>query len=234
MPKGMRSMAQINEQIVREVVTEILAQLEREGAATAPATKEIAPPPGNGDYAVTELILREIGPAKQGTAPDEVVIGLAPAFGDKLGKRTITGIPHAAVLRELMAGIEEEGLKARVIRVWHTSDVAFIGKRAAELSGSGISIAIQSRGTTLIHQRDLQPLQNIELFPQAPVINLETYRNIGRNAARYAKGDSPPPVAQINDQMARPRYQAVAAVYHIRESSFIKREKPVELEVRFQ
>ena len=142
-------MAQINEQIVREVVTEILAQLEREGAATAPATKEIAPPPGNGDYAVTELILREIGPAKQGTAPDEVVIGLAPAFGDKLGKRTITGIPHAAVLRELMAGIEEEGLKARVIRVWHTSDVAFIGKRAAELSGSGISIAIQSRGTTL-------------------------------------------------------------------------------------
>lgn len=227
-------MAQINEQIVREVVTEILAQLEREGAATAPATKEIAPPPGNGDYAVTELILREIGPAKQGTAPDEVVIGLAPAFGDKLGKRTITGIPHAAVLRELMAGIEEEGLKARVIRVWHTSDVAFIGKRAAELSGSGISIAIQSRGTTLIHQRDLQPLQNIELFPQAPVIDLETYRNIGRNAARYAKGDSPPPVAQINDQMARPRYQAVAAVYHIRESSFIKREKPVELEVRFQ
>ncbi len=228
-------MAQINEQIVREVVTEILAQLEREGAAVAaPATKETAPPQSNGDYAVNELVLREIGPAKQGTAPDEVVIGLAPAFGDKLGKKTITGIPHAAVLRELMAGIEEEGLKARIIRVWHTSDVAFIGKRAAELSGSGISIAIQSRGTTLIHQRDLQPLQNIELFPQAPVINLETYRNIGRNAARYAKGDSPSPVAQINDQMARPRYQAVAAVYHIRESSFIKREKPAELEVRFQ
>lgn len=228
-------MAQINEQIVREVVAEILAQLEREGTAgTAPQTKETAAPQSNGDYTVNELDLREVGPAKQGTAPDEVVIGLAPAFGDKLGKRTITGIPHAAVLRELMAGIEEEGLKARVIRVWHTSDVAFIGKRAAELSGSGISIAIQSRGTTLIHQRDLQPLQNIELFPQAPVINLETYRNIGRNAARYAKGDSPSPVAQLNDQMARPRYQAVAAVYHIRESSFIKREKPVELDIRFQ
>lgn len=228
-------MAQINEQIVREVVAEILAQLEREGTAgTAPQTKETAALQSNGDYAVNELELREVGPAKQGTAPDEVVIGLAPAFGDKLGKRTITGIPHAAVLRELMAGIEEEGLKARIIRVWHTSDVAFIGKRAAELSGSGISIAIQSRGTTLIHQRDLQPLQNIELFPQAPVINLETYRNIGRNAARYAKGDSPSPVAQINDQMARPRYQAVAAVYHIRESSFIKREKPVELDIRFQ
>lgn len=230
-------MAQINEQLVREVVTEILAQLEREGAAATPTQmKETAAPQGNGNghYAVTELALREVGPAKLGTAPDEVVIGLAPAFGDKLGKQTITGIPHAAVLRELMAGIEEEGLKARVIRVWHTSDVAFIGKRAAELSGSGISVAIQSRGTTLIHQRDLQPLQNLELFPQAPVITLETYRNIGRNAARYAKGDSPPPVAQINDQMARPRYQAVAAVFHIRETSFKKDEKPAELAVRFQ
>ncbi len=82
-----------------------------------------------------ELTLREVGEAKKGTSPKEVVIALAPAFGDKLKKRTITGIPHAAVLRELMAGIEEEGMTARVIRVSHTSDVAFAGKRGAELSG---------------------------------------------------------------------------------------------------
>jgi propanediol dehydratase medium subunit len=61
--------------------------------------------------------LRELGEAKAGTSPNEVVIALAPAFGDKLKQQTITGIPHAAVLRELMAGIEEEGLKARVVRV---------------------------------------------------------------------------------------------------------------------
>jgi propanediol dehydratase medium subunit len=163
-----------------------------------------------------------------------VVIALAPAFGDKLKRQTITGIPHAAVLRELMAGIEEEGMTPRIIRVWNTSDVAFVGKRGAELSGSGIAVSIQSRGTTVIHQRDLEPLQNIELFPQAPVITLETYRNIGRNAARYAKGDSPPPVNQISDQMARPKYQAIAAVYHIRETEFVdKRKKPVDLEVTF-
>jgi propanediol dehydratase medium subunit len=89
-------------------------------------------------------------------------------------------VPHAAVLREIMAGIEEEGMKARVIRVWHTSDVAFIGKRGAELCGSGIAIGIQSRGTTVIHQRDLFPLQNIELFPQAPVI---TWRPTGTSVA---------------------------------------------------
>ena len=218
-------MAQVSEDLVREVVQEILAQVSN-GASNGATT--------NGDFAVADMTLREVGEAKPGTSTDEVVIALAPAFGDKLKKQTITGIPHAAVLRELMAGIEEEGMKPRIIRVLHTSDVAFIGKRGAELSGSGIAVAIQSRGTTVIHQRDLQPLQNIELFPQAPVITLETYRNIGRNAARYAKGDSPPPVDQISDQMARPKYQAIAAVYHIRETEFVdKSKKPVDLEVSF-
>lgn len=183
---------------------------------------------------VVAMDLRELGEAEVGTSPNEVVIALAPAFGDKLKRQTITGIPHAAVLRELMAGIEEEGLKARVVRVWRTSDLAFVGHDGARLSGSGISIGIQSRGTVLIHQRDLVPLQNLELFPQAPVVDLETYRAIGRNAARYAKGDSPPPVAQKNDQMARPRYQAIAAVFHIRETSFVQRgARPVELQVTF-
>ena len=221
-------MTQITEAMVRDVVKEILSQVLANGATAAPASAS-APAAD-----AKEMTLREVGEAKKGTSSNEVVIALAPAFGDKLKKRTITGIPHAAVPRELMAGIEEEGMKARVIRISHTSDVAFAGKRGAELSGSGISIGIQSRGTTVIHQRDLFPLQNIELFPQAPVLTLETYRNIGRNAARYGKGDSPAPVAQINDQMARPKYQAIAAVFHIRETEFVNVDKkPMDLEVRF-
>lgn len=224
-------MAQITEAMVRDVVKEILAQVVASGAAGTEAPKPAAV---GASFAVQDMTLREVGEAKQGTSPTEVVIALAPAFGDKLKKHTITGIPHAAVLREIMAGIEEEGMKARIIKVHHTSDVAFIGKRGAELSGSGIAIGIQSRGTTVIHQRDLFPLQNLELFPQAPVITLETYRNIGRNAARYGKGDTPAPVAQMNDQMARPKYQAIAAVYHIRETEFVDaNKKPVDLEVRF-
>jgi hypothetical protein len=222
-------MAQITEAMVRDVVKEILAQVVASNAAAPAAPVAVA------TSSAQEMTLREVGEAKPGTSPTEVVIALAPAFGDKLKKRTITGIPHAAVLREIMAGIEEEGMKARVIRVTHTSDVAFIGKRGAELSGSGIAIGIQSRGTTVIHQRDLFPLQNLELFPQAPVITLETYRNIGRNAARYGKGDTPAPVAQISDQMARPKYQAIAAVFHIRETEFVDvNKKPVDLEVRFK
>jgi len=226
-------MTQISETLVREVVKEILAKMAADTGGTATAAPK--QPAAQTTYQVSDMILREIGEAKPGTSPNEVVIAVAPAFGDKLKKRTITGIPHAAVLREIMAGIEEEGLKPRVIKVYHTSDLAFIGKRGAELSGSGIAVAIQSRGTTLIHQKDLLPLQNLELFPQAPVITLEMYRQIGRNAARYAKGDSPSPVPQVNDQMARPKYQAIAAVFHIRETQFVDpNKKPVELEVTFQ
>lgn len=222
-------MTELTEAAVRDVIREVLAQMAQSGTlpSGAPAASTAAGP-------VAGLELRELGPAKAGTSTSEVVIALAPAFGDKLKMKTITGIPHAAVLREILAGVEEEGVKARVIRVWHTSDVAFISHAGAKLSGSGIGIGIQSRGTTVIHQRDLFPLQNLELFPQAPVIDLETYRAIGRNAARYAKGDTPSPVAQKNDQMARPKYQAIAAVYHIRETSFVKPDtRPVELEVRF-
>ena len=184
---------------------------------------------------VQEMELKELGPAEAGSSPDEVVIAISAAFGDQMKRQTLHGIPHAAILRELFAGIEEEGVKSRVVRVWRSADLAAIGFDAAKLSGSGISISIQSRGTTLIHQRDLVPLAPMELFPQAPSIDLPTYRHIGRNAAQYAKGDSPSPVPQVNDPMARPKWQAIASVYHIRETEFVKPgEKPVELEVNFK
>ncbi|MBK1624068.1 propanediol/glycerol family dehydratase medium subunit [Afifella marina] len=225
-------MAQITEAAVRDAVREVLAQMqlaENKGAKSTPVSA-FAPV----DNSAAKMTLREVGPAKQGTEPNEVVVALAPAFGDKLKEQTITGIPHAKVLREILAGIEEEGCKGRVVRVKHTSDVAFAGNVGAKLAGSGIAIGIQSRGTSVIHQRDLFPLQNLELFPQAPVLDLETYRSIGRNAARYAKGETPDPVRQKNDQMARPKYQAIAAVLHIRETSFVDRSaKPVDLEVKF-
>ena len=219
---------EITEAMVREVVTEIVKQMAVSGQIAVPNAPVVAETAG-------ELVLTEIGEAKLGTAPNEVVIGLAPAFGDQLSRRTITEIPHAAVLREIMAGIEEQGLKVRVVRVRRTSDVAFISHDVAKLSGSGVGVGIQSRGTTVIHQRDLQPLQNLELFPQAPVIDLPMYREIGRNAARYAKGESPNPVPQTSDQMARPRYQAKAAVFHIRETGFVQQgAKPIELKVEFR
>lgn len=176
--------------------------------------------------------LREIGPAKRGIQRDEVVIGISPAYGRRLTK-TITGIDVMAVLREIMAGIEEEGVKPRIVRVLKTADCAFIGHEAAKLSGSGVGIGLQTRGTAVIHQRDLLPLSNLELFPQAPVMTLQVFRAIGKNAAKYAKGETPRPVPTLQDPMARPRYQAKSAIMHMEEVKYVQEETPsMELELR--
>lgn len=213
-----------SEALVEEVVNEVLKRLQ--------GKTQVSPPPANAGKSVY-IGFEEIGEAKAGTKQDEVVVGISPAFGIKF-KENIVGIPLSEILREVLAGIAEEGLSPRLIRVKHTADVAFIAHTAAKLSGSGVGIGIQSRGTTVIHQKDLQPLNNLELFPQCPVLNLDTYREIGKNAARYAKGESPTPVPVQNDQMARPKFQAKAAVMHNFETSYVTPgAKPVELKVSF-
>ena len=212
---------EINEQMIREIVMQVMQGMEQ---PANPVRTAVSGRP---------MTLVEKGEAGPGTRADEVVIALAPAFG-KFQNKTIVDIPHSDVLRELIAGIEEEGIRARVIRVLRTSDVDFAAHDATKLSGSGISVGIQSRGTTVIHQKDLMPLSNLELFPQSPLLDLEAYRAIGRNAAKYAKGESPTPVPTRNDQMARPKYQAKAAILHIKETEHVvPGAKPIEIEVQF-
>lgn len=177
--------------------------------------------------------MTDIGEAKVGTAADEVVIGFAPAFGI-YQKESIIKVPHYKIIREMVAGIEEEGLKARFVRIIRTSDVSILANDAAKLSGSKVGIGIQSKGTTVIHQADLPPLSNLELFPQCPLIDLETYRAIGKNAAKYAKGEVPTPVPVKNDQMVRPRFQALAALLHIKETEHVVYQgKPRELQIKY-
>ncbi|WP_163754304.1 propanediol/glycerol family dehydratase medium subunit [Mycobacterium botniense] len=178
------------------------------------------------------LTLEELGPAAPGTRPDEVVVAVSPGFATVFTK-TITDLPHVDVIRQVLAGIEEQGAPVRIIRVRHSSDLATVAHTAARLSGSGIGVGILSRGTTMIHQRDLPRLSSLELFPQSPLMRLETYRRIGSNAAQYAKGGSPSPVPSMNDPMARPRFQAKAALLHIKETEqVVPKAKPVEVVVR--
>lgn len=176
---------------------------------------------------------KPMGVAPLGKSANEVVVAVAPGFAEHM-TANITKISHKEILRQIIAGIEEEGLTARVIKVYRTADVSFVGVEANRLSGSGISVDIQSKGTTIIHQKDLEPLSNLELFPQAPVITLETYRAIGRNAAKYARGESPAPVPTVNDQMARVQYQALSTLMHIKETKYVVAGKPAEeIEVNF-
>ncbi|MFZ5975522.1 MAG: propanediol/glycerol family dehydratase medium subunit [Bacillota bacterium] len=213
----------IDEKALKSIIEEVLKEFD------APAAAATSP---RGEVKGFELVNQ--GEAQKGTRSDEVVIGLAPAFGDSQTK-TIIGLPHYDVLKEVIAGIEEEGVSYRLIRVFHTSDVAFISHTAAKMSGSGIGIGIQSRGTTVIHQKDLAPLSNLELFSQSPLLDAEAFRAIGKNAAKYAKGESPAPVPVRNDQMARPKYQAIAALLHIKETEHCDaNRKPEELKVIFK
>jgi propanediol dehydratase medium subunit len=206
----------ITEDMVREIILEVLREMESGG----PPTKSLK---DDG----TPLTFRDMGPARPGVDRNEVVIAVPPAFGTVMTK-TIIGLPHQQVLRELISGIEEEGLKARLVKVHRTADAAFVAHEAARLSGSGIGIGILSRGTSVIHQKDLKPLQNLELFSQSPLLDLETFRAMGRNAAKYAKGESPRPVPVRNDPMARPRYQGLAALLHNKETQYVNPEKPTQ------
>lgn len=168
---------------------------------------------------------QEIGEASPGNDACEIVIALGPAFGASL-KSTILGIPHGKVLLALIEGIEAEGGTARAVRIYATSDCGFIGHAGALLSGSGVAIGLQSKGTTVIHHRDLEPLNNLELFPQAPGLTLDSYRVIGRNAAKYAKGEPVLPVPIQIDNMARLKFIVRTTVLHLRETNQVRSGRP--------
>jgi hypothetical protein len=172
--------------------------------------------------------LVEAGPARPGRWR-EVVVAVGPAFGTAL-TRTINGLAHEEVLQAIFTGIAEEGLGARLIKVYSSADLGYIGYLGAQHSGTGIAIGLQSRGTAVIQRKGLRPLNNLELFPQSPNLTLESYRAIGRNAARYAKGEPVAPVPVRVDNYARLRHIVRTTLLHRREIEQVRPGvEPVEL-----
>lgn len=134
----------INPKLVDEIVAQVLRQINNPSQPVQTVEADDS----------KNMVLTDLGTAKKGTNPKEVVIGIGVAFGKNM-HYTIKRIPHSVVLREVIAGIEEEGCVARVVRVTRTTDVGFITNYAARLAGSGIGIGIQSKGTTVISQKVL-------------------------------------------------------------------------------
>lgn len=172
------------------------------------------------------LTLSPVGKATEGTG-SEVIVALGPAFATAMNE-TLAGLAHADVLRAILDGIKGEGVAARVVKVWHGADVADIGLSGAKLSGSGIGIGLQSKGTALIHKKGLAPLNNLELLSMAPNLTLESYRALGRNAACYATGRAPSPVPMKIDNMARLRLIVHTTLLHHREVNQIDETRGVE------
>lgn len=205
---------QFSEDLIRQITEEVVRQLNADAKERAYTGNSLA---GKDRINEKKTSYADYPRAKKGTDPKEVVIGVGAAFQREI-KKTINGIPLEDVLKNVKAGIEEEGMVPRVVKILDTSDVCFMALEAAKISGSGIGVGIQSKGTTVIHQKDLYPLSNLELFPQAPLMDLETYRKIGKNAAKYVKGEQVVPVPCTNDPMSRPKYQVKAALMHIAET----------------
>jgi propanediol dehydratase large subunit len=147
-----------------------------------------------------------IGAAAAGSDPRDVIIGVSPATGIAIG-RTLCGLTVIEALDELLAGLEEEGCAGRIVRINDTIDLGLIGLTAARMSGSGIGIGLQAKGTALIHRRDLTPLANLELYSVAPSLTRASYRQLGINAGRHAKGATPEPERNpYSDEAIEARY----------------------------
>ena len=185
-----------------------------------------------GAVADAPAVFEEGEPAVPGDDPAEVVVAVGPAFGDVL-RETIAGLAHDEVVAAIVAGVRDAGAVPRLVRVRRAADVAFIAHDGALLSGSGVALGLQSKGTAVIHRADLQPLDNLELFGMSPLYALESYRAMGRNAGGYALGRRVGPVPTALDNFARAKLIVRTTLLHAREArAAVAGAPPVELALR--
>ena len=184
-----------------------------------------------GDEVSAEPVVLERGEATTGDDPSEVVVAVGPAFADSI-RRTIAGLGHRDVLHAICEGIREGGATPRIVRVRRVADVAFVAHDGARLSGSGIALGLQSKGTAVIQRADLEPLDNLELFGMSPLYTLESYGAMGRNAAGYALGKRVGPVPTELDNYARAKLIVRTTLLHARETqAVVPGAPPVALEL---
>ncbi|CAN5235443.1 hypothetical protein BH10PSE7_BH10PSE7_06170 [soil metagenome] len=168
-------------------------------------------------------------PAPQ--SESDVVIAVGPAFASELDT-TLCALSHGEVLKALISGIESKSMRARVVKYYGTADCGMLGFEGAKVSGSGIAIGLQSKGTAVIQRRGLAPLNNLELFSQAPLLSRDAYFQIGANAASHAMRKPPSPVPVRVDNMARLRLIVHAMLMHKREiASIVPGRTAAEMDV---
>ncbi len=107
---------EVNEQLVRAVTQAVVAQLMASGAQPQDVSSTPAPE-GAGSFAGKTRMrpkhsYEDAVRAQKGTDPKEIVIGVGAAFQTEITK-TMSGIPLEEVLRNIKAGIEEEGMTSQ-------------------------------------------------------------------------------------------------------------------------
>ena len=127
-------------------------------------------------------------------------------------------------------GVTLLGLLTSLIAVAWVRYVAPEGERAfAAAGGDAVTIWNANAGIAAT-EACLAPLDNLELFSQAPALTLESYAAIGRNAARHAKGQPPAPVPVRVDNMARLRLIVPTLLMHKAELACVERDAPARVD----
>lgn len=210
----------------RKELANIRNVLDREEVLRAEAASEMGE--------AKSIRYQSMGRASPGTEKTEIIVGVSPGFGSKIF-RTLAGHALSEVLKALKSGIERGGGTMRLVKFWHTADTSFLGLSAARLSGSGVGIGLQSKGTAVIHQSERLPHNNLELFSNAPVTTLEHYEAMGFNATVYAAKEMPEPVVvPTRGEALGARFHArVALTYAIETSMVEDNASPEDLELTF-
>ena len=111
------------------------------------------------------------------------------------------------------------------------ADVAFIGHDGALLSGSGVAVGLQSKGTALIHRADLAAARQSRALRHGAVADARLVPPDRRNAAGYALGRPVAPVPTVLDNYARAKLIVRTTLLHAREAAEVVRgAPPVEVE----
>lgn len=205
----------------KKELADIREVLDRDEVLRTEALGEIAE--------IKAISYKLIGRAEADGPPNEVVVGISPAFGSKIFQ-TLAGHKLSSVLKALDDGITRGGAVMRLVKFWHTADTSFLGLSAARLSGSGIGIGIQAKGTAVIHHKSRLPHNNLELFSNAPITKLTHYEAMGYNAARYCLKELPDPViVTTKGEALGARFHARVALIYAIETSMTKDNAAPEL-----
>ena len=118
---------QISEELIKQITNAVLSEMGQEtGSHTSSEVPSMA---GRDRINEEKTSYRDYPRAKQGTDPKEVVIGVGAAFQKEI-KRTICGILLEDVLKNVKAGIEEEGMIREWSKYWiHPMSVLWHWKR---------------------------------------------------------------------------------------------------------
>ena len=157
------------------------------------------------------------------------MVGLSPAFAVTIWK-TLAGLTVAEVLRQVLAGIEEEGVAARLVRVRRSLDVGAIGSTAAGCPARDRHRAAGQGDGADPPRRPAAAREPGAVLDRA-ARDRELYRGLGRNAARYARGAEPEPLLlPESSEPLGPHYHARVVALVALERGSVAAVDPVDVE----